>query len=174
MKNESIILTFNNKLILKGGIRASSYSLTEQVYLEPRASLSYLLTDRIKLKGAWGKYYQFATRVVREDIQQGSRDFWLLANDENVPISSAFHYIGGISYETPSLLFDVETYYKTLDGLSEYTTRFVPSGFGPGRSLNYEEFFFSGTGIAKGIEFLAQKKVGKITGWIGYTLGEVK
>lgn len=166
--------TFNNKLILKGGIRASSYSLTEQVYLEPRASLSYLLTDRIKLKGAWGKYYQFATRVVREDIQQGSRDFWLLANDENVPISSAIHYIGGISYETPSLLFDVETYYKTLDGLSEYTTRFVPSGFGPGRSLNYEEFFFSGTGIAKGIEFLAQKKVGKITGWIGYTLGEVK
>lgn len=166
--------TFNNKLILKGGLRASSYSLTEQVYLEPRASLSYLLTDRIKLKGAWGKYYQFATRVVREDIQQGSRDFWLLANDENVPISSAFHYIGGISYETPSLLFDVEAYYKTLDGLSEYTTRFVPSGFGPGRSLNYEEFFFSGTGIAKGIEFLAQKKVGKITGWIGYTLGEVK
>lgn len=166
--------TFNNKLILKGGIRASSYSLTEQVYLEPRASLSYLLTDRIKLKGAWGKYYQFATRVVREDIQQGSRDFWLLANDENVPISSAFHYIGGISYETPSLLFDVEAYYKTLDGLSEYTTRFVPSGFGPGRSLNYEEFFFSGTGIAKGIEFLAQKKVGKITGWVGYTLGEVK
>ncbi len=166
--------TFNNKLILKGGVRASSYSLTNQVYLEPRASLSYLLTDRIKLKGAWGKYYQFATRVVREDIQQGSRDFWLLANDENVPISSAFHYIGGISYETPSLLFDVEAYYKTLDGLSEYTTRFVPSGFGPGRSLNYEEFFFSGTGIAKGIEFLAQKKVGKITGWIGYTLGEVK
>ncbi len=166
--------TFNNKLILKGGVRASSYSLTNQVYLEPRASLSYLLTDRIKLKGAWGKYYQFATRVVREDIQQGSRDFWLLANDENVPISSAFHYIGGISYETPSLLFDVEAYYKTLDGLSEYTTRFVPSGFGPGRTLNYEEFFFSGTGIAKGIEFLAQKKVGKITGWIGYTLGEVK
>lgn len=166
--------TFNNKLILKGGVRASSYSLTNQVYLEPRASLSYLLTDRIKLKGAWGKYYQFATRVVREDIQQGSRDFWLLANDENVPISSAFHYIGGISYETPSLLFDVEVYYKTLDGLSEYTTRFVPSGFGPGRTLNYEEFFFSGTGIAKGIEFLAQKKVGNITGWIGYTLGEVK
>lgn len=166
--------TFNNKLILKGGVRASSYSLTNQVYLEPRASFSYLLSDRIKLKGAWGKYYQFATRVVREDIQQGSRDFWLLANDENVPISSAFHYIGGISYETPSLLFDVEAYYKTLDGLSEYTTRFVPSGFGPGRSLNYEEFFFTGTGIAKGIEFLAQKKVGKITGWIGYTLGEVK
>lgn len=166
--------TFADKLILKGGVRVSHYSLTNQLYFEPRANLNFLLTNKLKLKAAWGKYYQFATRIVREDIQQGSRDFWLLANDETVPISSAYHYIGGISYETSSLLFDVEAYYKTLDGLSEYTTRFVPMGFGPNRSLNYEEFFYTGTGVAKGIEFLAQKKIGKFTGWVGYTLGEVK
>lgn len=166
-------LTINDKLILKGGLRASHYSVTDQLYLEPRFNFTYLLTDRIKLKGAWGKYYQFATRIVREDIQQGSRDFWLLANDQNVPISSSYHYIAGTSFETADWLFDVEAYYKTLDGLSEYTTRLVSSGFGPGRSLDFEEFFYTGTGEAKGLEFLLQKKVGKFTGWIGYTLGEV-
>lgn len=166
-------LTINDKLILKGGLRASHYSVTDQLYLEPRFNFTYLLTDQIKLKGAWGKYFQFATRIVREDIQQGSRDFWLLANDQNVPISSSYHYIAGTSFETANWLFDIEAYYKTLDGLSEYTTRLVSSGFGPGRSLDFEEFFYTGTGEAKGIELLVQKKVGKFTGWIGYTLGEV-
>jgi len=166
--------TFGNKLILKGGLRTSHYSVNNQLYFEPRASLSYLLTDKIKLKGAWGKYYQFANRIVREDIQQGSRDFWLLADDKNIPISSAIHHIVGVSYETKNWLFDVEAYYKNLDGLSEYSTRFVPQGVGRDRVLNFEEFFHTGTGIAKGIEFLVQRKVGKFTGWAGYTLGEVK
>ena len=166
--------TFGNKLILKGGLRTSHYSVTNELYFEPRATLSYLLTDKIKLKGAWGKYHQFANRIVREDIQQGSRDFWLLADDKTVPISSAIHHIVGVSYETKNWLFDVEGYYKDLDGLSEFSTRFVSQGVGRDRVLKNEEFFHTGTGIAKGIEFLVQRKVGKFTGWAGYTLGEVK
>lgn len=166
--------TFGEKLILSGGIRTTYYDVNNKIYVEPRTSFTYLLSDKIKLKGAWGKFNQQATRIVREDIQQGSRDFWLLADDERVPVSSAEHFIGGVSYETPSFLFDVEAYYKKLDGLSEYTTRLTTTGFGPNRSLNYEELFYTGTGVAKGIEFLLQKKVGKFTGWISYTLGEVK
>lgn len=166
--------TINDQLILKGGIRSLYYDVTNKIYIEPRASLTYLLNDRLKLKAAWGQYHQFASRIIREDIQQGSRDFWLLADDENVPIGYAEHFIAGMSYETPKYLFDVEGYYKNLDGLSEYTTRFTPSGRGPNRSLNYDEFFYQGTGVAKGIEFLVQKKSGALTGWLGYTLGEVK
>ena len=40
--------------------------------------------------------------------------------------------------------------------------------------MNYEESFYQGTGYAKGIDVLVQKKFGKYNGWIGYTLGEVK
>ena len=166
--------TFSDKLILTGGLRTTYYDVNNKFYIEPRAAFTYLLSDKIKLKGAYGQYNQQATRIVREDIQQGSRDFWLLADDERVPVSFAEHFIAGASYETKGFLFDVEAYYKKLDGLSEYTTRLNTSGFGPNRTLNYEELFFTGTGVAKGIEFLAQKKVGKFTGWIGYTLGEVK
>lgn len=166
--------TFGEKLILKGGLRTSHYSITNKLYFGPRAAMTYLLSNRIKLKAAWGKYHQFANRIVREDIQQGSRDFWLLADDDKVPISSSLHHIVGGSYETTNWLFDIESYYKTMDGLSEYSTRFVPSGFGRNQTIAYEEFFHTGTGIAKGIEFLLQRKVGKFTGWASYTLGEVK
>lgn len=151
------------------GARESFYSPTEEFYFEPRANASLKLGKRFKLKGAWGHYYQYANRVVREDILTGSRDFWVLADDETVPVGFAEHYIAGVSYETKDFIFDVEAYHKNLTGLSEYTLRFAPS-FG---TINYEELFYEGDGYARGIEFLLQKKYGKYTGWFGYTLGEV-
>ncbi len=167
-------LTFGKSLIINTGIRFSNYSLTDKLYVEPRASALFLLNNRIKLKGAYGQYNQFATRVVREDIQQGSRDFWILADDQLIPTSSSTHYILGASYETEGLLLDVEGFRKNYDGLSEYTNRLESSGFGPNQTLSIEEQFFTGSGYAQGIEFLLQKKFGKFTGWAGYTLSEVK
>ena len=167
-------LTLGERAIVKAGLRGNYYTVTQKWYLEPRVSLTYLVNDQLKLKAAFGNYHQFATRIIREDIQQGSRDFWLLADETKVPISQAYHYILGASYENTNWLFDMEAYYKPMTGLSEYSTRFVPSGFGPDRSLNYEEFFYTGDGIAKGIEWLVQKKYGAWNGWIGYTLGSVK
>lgn len=158
-----------NRLSLVPGIRASYYDVTKKTYFEPRASLYYNLSEKIKLKGAWGHYYQFANRIIRNDISSGSRDFWVLADDNTVPISFAEHFIVGGSFETKGFLFDVEAYYKDLKGLSEYSLQFAPSF----NNVDFNEFFYEGTGVAKGVEFLVQKKYGKYTGWIGYTLGEV-
>ena len=139
--------------------------------------MSYALSDKIQLKGAWGQYHQFTNRVVREDILQGSRDFWLLSNGEDVPIGASTHYIGGFSYENKGFLFDVEAYYKDLDGLTEFSQRIVRSfGRGPqrGAGAEAENFFFQGTGVARGVEVLLQKKQGNYTGWISYTLSEIE
>ncbi len=163
------IWSLTDRLTLTGGLRATYYDVTDQFYYEPRASATLQLTDRLKLKGAWGDYYQFANRVVREDVTQGSRDFWLLANDQTNPVSSATHYIAGLSYETDTYLFDVEYYEKDMTGLSEFSLRFS----NPGRDPTEGQLFFEGTGIARGVEFLLQKKVGDFTGWVSYTLGEV-
>jgi len=158
-----------NRLSLVPGVRASYYDVTKKTYFEPRASLYYSLSEKIKLKGAWGHYYQFANRIIRNDISSGSRDFWVLADDNTVPISFAEHFIAGGSFETKGFLFDVEAYYKDLKGLSEYSLQFAPSF----NNVDFNEFFYEGTGTAKGVEFLLQKKYGKYTGWLGYTLGEV-
>lgn len=167
-------ITLNDKLVLTGGLRLNYFENTDKYYLEPRASLNYYITDKIKLKGAYGIYNQFATRVIREDIQQGSRDFWILADDENIPTSSASHYILGASYEAKKYLFDIELYKKDYSGLSEYTTRFGTSGFGPDQTVSLDERFFTGTGVSQGIDVLVQRKFGKLSGWLGYTLSKVK
>jgi len=158
-----------SRLSITPGVRLSYFSKTNKAYIEPRFSASYSLTEKFKLKAAWGQYYQFVQRVIREDIQTGSKDFWMLADGENVPVSSAQHYIAGFAYETGDYLFDVEAYYKSLNGLTEYTLRYIPQ-FG---STDYNEYYYEGDGFSQGVEFLVQKKFGNLSGWLGYTLGEV-
>ena len=150
------------------GLRVTNYDGTGQTYWEPRASARYSLTDRLSLTGAWGRYNQFVKRVENEDILEGSRDFRILAGD-NIAPSSAEHRIGGIAYENDGYLFDVEAYVRDLGGVSQFSTR---SRRAPGQQL--AELFFEGSGTARGIELLAQKKRGDLTGWIGYTLAKVE
>ena len=159
----------SEKLNIVGGIRATHFDVTDEFYYEPRFSLSYQLNDKLKLKGAWGRYYQFVNRIVREDVTQGSRDFWLLADEENSPISFSEHLILGSSYEIDDWLFDIEYFEKEMTGLTEFSLRFQSAlGADPN-----DQLFFEGTGISRGVDFLIQKMVGKYTGWMGYTLSEV-
>ena len=159
----------SEKLNIVGGIRATHFDVTDEFYYEPRFSLSYQLNDKLKLKGAWGRYYQFVNRIVREDVTQGSRDFWLLADEENSPISFSEHLIIGSSYEIDDWLFDIEYFEKEMTGLTEFSLRFQSA---QGADPN-DQLFFEGTGISRGVDFLIQKMVGKYTGWMGYTLSEV-
>ena len=155
------------------GIRETYFNPTRKFYTEPRFSLQYKLSDLIKLKAAWGKYYQFINQITREDILQGSRDFWLISSPDLEPLS-AVHYILGTEFETNDYLFSIEGYYKKLDNLLQYSQRIVRNQ--QGRLLdpnNYLTNFFRGNGTAKGIEFLLQKKFGQFNGWISYTLGKV-
>jgi ferric enterobactin receptor len=133
-------------------------------------TLTLKLTDRIHLKGAWGKYSQIINRIIREDVQQGNREFWALSDGEVIPYGKATHYILGLTYETQDYLFDVEAFHKDLSGLSEFALRFTPWQ----EEIDYIQFIYTGTGVANGIELLLQKKFGQYTGWLGYTLSKVE
>jgi ferric enterobactin receptor len=161
---------FSDKLEILPGLRTTWFELTGKVYLEPRASISYNVTDKLELKAAYGKYYQFANRVTREDILSGSRDFWVLADGISIPASSAVHYITGISYESNNYVFSIEGYYKFINNLTEYSLRVNPSPIG----ISYKENFFNGYGYSRGLEFLIQKNSGNFTGWVSYSLGEAR
>ncbi len=150
------------------GARGTHYDATSTTYFEPRASLKLPLGANLTAKGAWGRYNQFIKRVENEDILEGSRDFWVLS-DSVLPPTFAEHVMGGISYETQGFLIDLEGYYKDLDGVTQFSTR---SRRGPGQAFG--ELFFSGTGVARGVELLVQKKAGPLTGWVSCSLSQVE
>jgi len=162
---------FNKRMTILPGLRISYYSNSGKPYLEPRFQWSYDLTKKLKLKASSGVYYQFTNRITREDIQSGNRDVWILSNGTNIPVSRAIHYIGGASYETKNYLFDAEAYYKQLTGLTEYTLRFSQNF---GRAVDYSSLFYEGIGYTRGIDVMAQKKFGKFSGWIAYTLSQTR
>ncbi|MBW7995836.1 MAG: TonB-dependent receptor [Candidatus Glassbacteria bacterium] len=166
-----------NDLDLTFGLRGTYYDKTAESFVEPRASAVFSLTDYLRLKGAWGRYHQFVNRITNEDVLEGSRDFWLLADEDN-ETGFAEHWIAGLSLENTDWLLDVEGYYKDLEGVVEYTRR-ASYNRNLLEELRDEEVapgtaFFQGTGFSKGIDILFQKKRGKFTGWIGYSLSRVR
>jgi hypothetical protein len=179
------IKLLNNALTVTPGLRLNYFSLTNKVYAEPRLSANYVLPYNFTLNAATGLYYQYANRVVREDVMSGNTDFWILSNGTDIPVSSSRHLNLGLNYDLPNYLFSVEGYYKRNRDLSEYTLRFdrmvgggrPMGGFGGGGAnagSTVSEQFFTGDGYAIGLEMLAQKKAGAFSGWLSYTLGEVK
>ncbi len=151
------------RLTLTVGLRSTYFEPTDKTYVEPRLSFSYALRPKIRLKGAWGHYRQLINRVINDDALAGTRDFWLMSDEELEP-SFAAHGILGASYENERYLLDVEVYRKDLDGVTEFSQRFADDPRG---------FLFTGTGVAKGLEILAQRKTGRLKGWLGYTLSGV-
>ncbi|NWG12481.1 MAG: TonB-dependent receptor [Acidobacteria bacterium] len=159
-----------SKFTVTPGLRATYFDRTRRTYLDPRLSVIYHATDRLRLKAAGGRYHQFARDLVREDLFEGDQDVWTLSDGVTQPVGSATHFIAGVSYETPKYLWDVELYRKNLRGLSE-----MPS-FNrrrPPPNLILRDYTYTGSGVAEGVEFAGQKKTGSNIGWFTYTIGRV-
>ena len=166
----SYYLSYNlnsvKNLKIKLGMRGNRYDFNKKNYFSPRASLDYKIFENLKLKLGYGVHYQFVKMILGESVTSSSRDFWLLANGEEVKIGKATHYVAGISYERDAWLIDVEGFYKELENLTEFSLRY--------QSSNLRSLFFNGSGEVKGFEVLLQKKIEKYTGWISYTYTDVE
>ena len=159
-----------SRLLLVPGVRLTHFDRTGGRYTEPRFAATLFLTDTFKLKSAAGRYHQFTNRITREDVLQGNREFWSLSDGTTVPVAEATHLIGGASYERGDLLVDVELFTKDLTDLTQFAPRFAAAS----DDLDYDAFFYRGTGTARGGELLVQKRSGRHTGWASYTLSAVE
>ena len=164
-----------NALTVIPGLRVSKYSINDEIYTEPRLSISYELNDTTQLRAAFGDYHQFALSVARQSIEEGPRNFWTLADGETVPVSKSSHFILGTTHYVGNYNFNIELFHKEYEGLSEFTqqTRPIRNEDGTGLTLILEQEFHTGSGTASGVELFLQKNIGDLTGWVGYTFSEV-
>ena len=164
-----------NALTVIPGLRVSKYSINDEVYTEPRLSIAYELNDTTQLRAAFGDYHQFALSVARQSIEEGPRNFWILADGVTVPVSKSSHFILGTTHYVGNYNFNIELFHKEYEGLSEFTqqTRPIRNEDGTGLTLILEQEFHTGSGTASGVELFLQKNIGDLTGWIGYTFSEV-
>jgi hypothetical protein len=162
-------MMLGTRLIAQPGVRMTQFSVSGERYLEPRVTATWLATDRLRVKGAWGQYHQFVNRLVREDVFQGNREFWALSDTTAVPVAASTNSSVGAAYQTNRLLIDGEIFSRDIKDLSQLAPRLT----GSTDSVDLSSFFYTGSGRAKGLELLTQMKRGRHSGWVSYTWSRV-
>lgn len=154
----------SDRWVLEAGVRGNWFSSGDYVRIEPRASMEFRPSNRVRLQAAYGRYYQFLTLVTNEAFS--GFDLWL-TTDDGVPPSWGDQYVLGVkSVPFDSWGFDVELYYRTMRDLFELNP-FVVNASG----MDYPELFRFGEGHAYGVEVFLERRIGRLTGFAGYTFG---
>jgi ferric enterobactin receptor len=155
------------KLSLNLGGRANYYQGTDQLYLEPRLSFHYQWNKHFHVKGVWGHYHQFLNRTEMGNLGGLVGDYWTLADGDQMPVLRAEHFIVGAAYEANDWLLDLELYHKNLSGIISYIDAIYSI-------QDFEPVLYrGGSGIARGVDIMVQKKIDFYTSWISYSLSQV-
>jgi hypothetical protein len=161
----------SDKLQLEGGLRLSGFRSGSDTYggIEPRASARYSLSDKVALKGSYALMYQYVHLVSNSgaslptDIWYPSRLSVKPERSQQVSTGASF-LLGDGKY-----LLTNEVYYKWAHNVIDFK-----DGAQIFANNDLDSQFLFGRGWAYGNELYLEKKTGKTTGWIGYTLAWTK
>jgi len=151
------------------GFRYAAYFVEDTSFYspEPRIQLNIPLKENTSLKASYSKMQQNNHLLCSSGAGMPT-DLWLPATQKAIPENSVQYAIG---YTTLINKYNIELsceiFYKELSNLIS----FKPGEIVFGSSTDWQDRILkNGNGRVKGLELLLNKKTGKITGWIGYTL----
>lgn len=155
-----------NSVNISPGVHLSYFqnNTYNNIQIQPRITSSWEFIDDIILKASYSKMGQHIHLLGATRIKQASD--LLVAAIEKAPSEESDQYSLGFSYlRFKQLGIHVDAYYKKMDNLINFS-----EGASYFRDTpNWEDKIEVGTGEAKGIELLAEKTIGQLTGWLGYT-----
>jgi hypothetical protein len=158
-----------DRLKFNVGAHASGFLAETKTYtsLQPRFAMRYLLDQGSSLKVSYVEMAQFIHLLTNAGLGLPT-DLWVPSTDRIAPQQSrqiALGYFKNLGY---GLEFSVEAYHKTMDGVIEYQdgASFLNT------TEDWQNKVTAGEGRSYGVELLLQKKTGKTTGWVGYTLSK--
>lgn len=133
--------------------------------LEPRVSMSYVITEQNSVKLAYNRNYQYMHQLSNSTTSSPT-DSWVPSSN-NIKPQIADQIALGYYQNLKSNMYAITTeiYYKHLQNQIDYKN-------GANLFLNNEveaELVF-GKGRTYGLEIQLEKKKGKFTGWLSYTL----
>ncbi|SVE13741.1 uncharacterized protein METZ01_LOCUS466595, partial [marine metagenome] len=134
---------------------------------QPRVSARYLLNENWSLKASYANMQQNIHLLSNSSVGFPS-DIWVPAID-SVPSQTSHQWAGSVTTQLYNGEYELslEGYYKTMNDLITYK-----AGYSNLESTEAWENAVEtgGEGKSYGAELFLQKKKGKTTGWIGYTL----
>jgi hypothetical protein len=161
----------SERLKVNAGLRLNGFVVRNTLFpsLEPRLAARYLLGTEWALKASYARTTQYIHLLANSGAGLPT-DLWVPATPKIKPqkaqqfsVGAARNLeLGGEGYE-----LSLEGYYKPMQRLIEYREG---ASFLGTTDNDWEDKVTSGRGWAYGGEVFLQKKTGRTTGWIGYTL----
>ncbi len=153
----------NNELLSaerRTGLVKSYYNL------EPRLSANYKLDDVSSAKFAYARNTQHL-HLISNSVTTSPADRWVM-NSNNIKPQIGDQFSLGYVRNLKNGMYELsaETYFKAMQNQIDYRDN------SDDRDLILERQLLYGKGRAYGVEFLAKKNKGKLTGWLGYTISK--
>ena len=132
---------------------------------EPRASLNFSISPSLNLKVAYARTSQ-NIHALRNQSTSTPFDRYTISSNIVEP-EIADQVSAGLFAMTPDEEYDfsIEGYYRKIDNVLDYR-----DGKTFRSEIEIERLVLPGEGKAYGVELLARKNSGRLTGWLGYTL----
>ena len=158
----------NEKLKFEAGLHGSIFDIENKFKkgLSPRISLAYRPISNLSVKAAFSHTVQY--------VHQLTRSYLSLPTDRWIPVTGNFKpetadkIAAGVYWKSDNDGYEIslEGYFKKMDNLIDYKDEYylLPA---------YEMWsgqLTSGSGRSKGIDITFEKKVGKVTGRLSYSL----
>lgn len=157
----------NSRLKVNAGLHWSGFSVENKFYhyLQPRLSARYLLDKNTAVKASYSRMAQYVQLLTNSGVSLPT-DLWVPTTENLKPQVSDQIAVGISKSIRDKYEVSIESFYKTMSNALEYregASYFDLDGY-------WENKVLQGDGESYGIEFYAEKKTGKLTGWVGYTL----
>lgn len=162
--------TYNAKSV---AIDSTTYSsgqfVKTYVNIEPRLAANYILNQKSSVKASYNRNTQ-NMHLISNSTSGSPTDLWIASSNNVKPEIADQVSLGYFrNFKSNAFEFSAEAYYKNLQNQIDYK-----DGAELRFNENVESQLLFGQGRAYGIEFLLQKKRGKFTGWLGYTLSRTE
>jgi hypothetical protein len=161
-------IRISKNIKVNAGLHASAFFVKDKVYrsIEPRASARYMLPKNWAVKASYAMMNQYIHLLSNSGIGLPT-DLWVPSTDIVEPERS--HQVAAGVAKTilnNEYEFSVEGYYKKMDKIIDYLAgaNFIDP------NQDWQKKVEAGEGWSYGGELFLQRKKGKLTGWVGYTL----
>jgi TonB dependent receptor/CarboxypepD_reg-like domain/TonB-dependent Receptor Plug Domain len=137
--------------------------------LEPRWSASYKVSDNSSVKASYSRTTQ-NLHLLSNSTSSNPTDVWIPSSNNVKPEIGdqvSLGYYRNLKENTYEL--SAEVYYRSMQNQIDYK-----NGAQLIANSNVESQLVFGHGRAYGLELYARKKVGRLTGWISYTLSRTE
>jgi len=150
-------------LSIRPGLRISRFYPQTDPKTEVRLNGAYFLSEKIKLKAAWGQYLQpvISLNTQEYELSQYLDNYYPLMHEEP---GRSIHTILGLEWQPKqNLLCTIDFYYKDIT--RTYTYDYNVNQM---EAARLTDKIRAGKGKAYGLEILVKGSLGKTSGWVSY------